>query len=180
MQPAILNQTPSGGQGRPVAIRLVTRNDSGSIADLYRRLSPESRELRFMAPQGRMSEEETWRQARRVAEGDATTQAALVVVASEPEGEAVIAVAEWVRETQEPTSAEIGLVVRDDYQRQGIGSTLLRQLVQVARDEGIMTVKGYLLPHNDGIRRLLRRLGTPFTLETRRGLTTLSAPIGQA
>ena len=81
MQPAIVNQTPSGGQGRPVAIRLVTRNDSGSIADLYRRLSPESRELRFMAPQGRMSEEETWRQARRVAEGDATTQAALVVVA---------------------------------------------------------------------------------------------------
>ena len=180
MHALILNEAMSGNELRRVAIRPVHHSDSGCIADLYRRLSPESRELRFMAPQGRMSDEETWRQARRVAEGDAACQAALVVVACEPEGEAVIAVAEWVRETQEPTSAEIGLVVRDDYQRQGIGSALLRQLVQVARDEGIMTIKGYLLPHNEGIRRLLRRLGTPFTLETRRGLTTLSAPLRQA
>ena len=179
MPAQLLNESLTGDESHDVAIRPVHRTDSESIADLYRRLSNESRELRFMAPQGRMSEAETWRQAQRVAEGDAATQAALVVVACEPEGEAVIAVAEWVREAQEPTAAEIGLVVRDDYQRQGIGSALLRQLVQVARDEGIMTLKGYLLPHNDGIRRLLRRLGTPFTLETRRGLTTLSAPIGR-
>lgn len=72
-----------------------------------------------MVPLGRMSVEETW----LLTEGDPTQGSALVVVAPEEgDAEVVIAVAEYVREAHAPTSAEIGVVVRDDYQRQGIGS----------------------------------------------------------
>jgi acetyltransferase len=55
--------------------------------------------------------------------------------------------------------AELGLIVRDDYQGKGLGAELLRRLIRVARDEGIRRIVADILPQNRPMRRLCETMG---------------------
>jgi acetyltransferase len=57
---------------------------------------------------------------------------------------------------------EVAVLVRDDCQRHGIGSELVRRLVDVARDEGLDRVFATTMPNNVGMSAVFKRLG--FTL----------------
>ncbi|HVA37489.1 MAG TPA: GNAT family N-acetyltransferase [Candidatus Dormibacteraeota bacterium] len=59
-------------------------------------------------------------------------------------------------------SAEFAVLVSDEYQHRGIGTELLRRLVELAPKEGIGRVVGYILRENGGMQEVARRLG--FTL----------------
>ena len=59
--------------------------------------------------------------------------------------------------------AEFALLISDQFQGQGLGSELLRRLLQVAREEGLETVEAYMLPDNRGMKRIVENLG--FSLE---------------
>jgi GNAT superfamily N-acetyltransferase len=52
-------------------------------------------------------------------------------------GEHGVGVARYARHNDDPTVAEVAVVVLDAYQRQGIGTLLLRDLIEVARERGI-------------------------------------------
>lgn len=153
-------------------IRPVTCEDTALVADLFQRLSPLTTELRFMIPRP-LSEAEAWSQSVRVTQHAPDRQTAFLVTHWQGEVEEAIAVAEYVRDAPGSERAEIGIVVRDDFQRQGVGTELLSQMMQQARTSGIMTAHAYLMPANEGVRRLVRRLGVPVTSQTRRGLTEM-------
>jgi acetyltransferase len=53
-----------------------------------------------------------------------------------------------------PADAELALVVSDSFQHQGLGTHLMRQLIQVARQERIGRLIAYLHADNRGMRRL--------------------------
>jgi len=72
-------------------------------------------------------------------------------------------VGELVRDRQTPVAGEIGLVVRDDEQRQGIGSVLLWQLVRAAQRRGVTRLHANLLAENRVMRHMLQGLGLPYT-----------------
>jgi acetyltransferase len=55
--------------------------------------------------------------------------------------------------------AEVAILVTDKYQRSGIGSKLLRQLIDIARTEGIKRVVANVLPENAGMRALGKHFG---------------------
>ena len=55
--------------------------------------------------------------------------------------------------------AEFALIVSDAYHKKGLGSELLRRLIQVARDEKLSTLKGAIMPDNPDMQRLCERLG---------------------
>lgn len=55
--------------------------------------------------------------------------------------------------------AEIGLLVRDDWQRQGIGSMLSKRLVEAADAAGATTVTAQTTIHNTAIAQTLRSAG---------------------
>jgi acetyltransferase len=57
------------------------------------------------------------------------------------------------------STAEMALLVRDQYQRLGLGIELLRRLIQVARDEHLDSMQAYLLRENVEMRRLVEKLG---------------------
>ncbi|MDE2572533.1 MAG: GNAT family N-acetyltransferase, partial [bacterium] len=59
-------------------------------------------------------------------------------------------------------SAEFAIVVSDRHQQRGLGTELLRRLVELAPREGIERVVGYILRENGGMQEVSRRLG--FTL----------------
>ncbi|MEX2193743.1 MAG: GNAT family protein [Thermoleophilaceae bacterium] len=56
--------------------------------------------------------------------------------------------------------AELGLVVDDDRQGQGIGSLVCEALAWLAAQRGSTHVKAQMLEHNDAMARLMERLGT--------------------
>jgi acetyltransferase len=56
-------------------------------------------------------------------------------------------------------SAEIALLVTDQFQRQGLGTELLRQLIQVGRDEHLQRLTGDILAENQGMQEICKKLG---------------------
>jgi acetyltransferase len=56
-------------------------------------------------------------------------------------------------------TAEMALLVRDQYQHRGLGIELLRRLIQVGRDEHLDSMEAYLLRENIEMRGLIEKLG---------------------
>lgn len=61
-------------------------------------------------------------------------------------------------------SVEFALVVADDCQRLGIGSRLLKTLMQTAKDKGIAFFEAEVLAANASMLALVKKLG--FSVET--------------
>jgi acetyltransferase len=55
--------------------------------------------------------------------------------------------------------AELAVLVRDDFQRRGLGTALVERLLAVAREEKISRVVAFMLPENLGMQRTAARLG---------------------
>jgi acetyltransferase len=55
--------------------------------------------------------------------------------------------------------AEFAILIADRYQRSGLGTELLRRLVQVACDEKLERVTADILPENRGMQRVCEKLG---------------------
>ena len=57
------------------------------------------------------------------------------------------------------SEAEFALLIRDEFQGQGLGTELLKRLIGFARDEKIERVTGYILPENHRMQEVARNLG---------------------
>jgi GNAT superfamily N-acetyltransferase len=64
----------------------------------------------------------------------------------------------WITRADE---AEITFMVADAYQRQGIGTAMLKHLCSIARQAGLSHLYALAIPDNEGALRLLNKLGFP-------------------
>jgi acetyltransferase len=55
--------------------------------------------------------------------------------------------------------AEFSILISDQYQNQGLGTELLRRLVQIGRDEKIHRITADILPENHSMQRVCEKLG---------------------
>src|SRR5262249_46005019 len=60
---------------------------------------------------------------------------------------------------QTEAEAEIAVLVSDEHQRKGLGTELLRRLVEIARDMGVSRILAEMLRDNVAIQTIFRRLG---------------------
>jgi acetyltransferase len=56
-------------------------------------------------------------------------------------------------------SCEFAIVIDDDWQRSGLASSLMQELIRSARARGIKVMEGFILARNAPMRNLARRLG---------------------
>ena len=70
----------------------------------------------------------------------------------------VIGVGRLIKQHGE-TDAEFALLVADRFQKTGLGTELLKRLLQVARDEKLGRVTADILPENKGMQRVCEKLG---------------------
>jgi acetyltransferase len=66
--------------------------------------------------------------------------------------------------------AEFDLLVDDIYQRHGLGSELLRRLVDIARHEGVRRITAAMLRSNLGMQRTCEKLGFKLTYKPEDGV----------
>ena len=57
------------------------------------------------------------------------------------------------------------MIVRDEFQGQGLGTIMLERLLQFGRDEGLERVEAYMLGANKGMIAVCRKLGFSFERE---------------
>lgn len=151
--------TPRG----PVKVRFLERGDGELLIDLVRRLSSESRYHRFHIPMDFATDEELRAQLPAYLDVDHTDHIALVALAEEADGkEAAIAVVRFKRGPQ-PDEAELAIVVRDDWQRLGVGVQLVIQAIDVARSVGIERFLAWVQGSNRSAQRLVVNL--PYRVE---------------
>jgi acetyltransferase len=67
--------------------------------------------------------------------------------------------------TLSTTDGEVAVLIADDYQRHGLGTELVRRLVQVARDEHLERVLASTMTDNHGMCRVFSRLGFALSMD---------------
>jgi RimJ/RimL family protein N-acetyltransferase len=120
------------------------------IDSAVRRMSPRSRRLRFATPLNRLSDAQLdyltdFDQGNRIA------WCAFDATGSKDHG---IGLARYARLRDDPVTAEFAVAILDPYQRRGLGTVLIGRLIDSARENGIRTLRGYVLPGNEGMLRL--------------------------
>jgi len=166
-------------RGERVDMRDVVPQDTLLLADLLLRLSDATRWLRYFAP-GPQSFARAWQEATRMAQPRTRHHAALIATIRHGDSEVAIAVAEVVRDQRTATIGELAIVVRDDYQTQGVGSALSGRLALSARAMGITTVRADMLYQNRAAQRLMRRVFGPATATRDRDVVTMIAHLSNA
>jgi len=71
----------------------------------------------------------------------------------------MLGVARLTIETANAEEGEFAIVVRDEYQRKGVGRKLMDALIQTARDRRVHEIYGHVLAKNPGMARFAEDLG---------------------
>ena len=121
--------------GRAVSIRTVSQSDTDLIWDYFEHLSPESRH--FFHPHPFDYENA----AHVAAEADSPDSYRILAATGEGDSEKVLGYA-WFSGIQERDFPSVGIGVIDEYQNKGIGTMLMSQLAEKARE---LNLKGLQL-----------------------------------
>jgi RimJ/RimL family protein N-acetyltransferase len=162
--------------GRQVTIRHITPGDAWRLVDLFYRMSDTTRRLRFHSMRQNVPLEEIEREAEQLSDLDAAHQAALVATVQEEGDERIVAVARLAR-SENPVEAESAVVVRDDYQGQGLGTHMLKLLVGVARSMDIQYLTAWVMAENLHMLHIIQKSGLNVYAETRHGETYIRVPV---
>lgn len=140
--------------GTRVVIRPIRPEDRRIEKDFVHNLSGESKYFRFMSSVHDLSEG----MLTRFTEIDYDTQMALIAVVAEGGRELEIGVARYVV-NPDGESCEFAIAIADAWQRRGIGSMLMKCLMDAARDRELETMEGLVLASNHKMLALMDALG---------------------
>ena len=141
-------------RGAPVCIRPLRADDREREVAFINGLSARSRYFRLFTPLKFLPRH----LLDQLMDIDYRQRMALVATTQQGGVEQFVGVARYC-ETDEPDAAELGISVTDAWQRSGIGSLLLRQLIAYAREQNIRRLIGLVLPDNEPMIALARRHG---------------------
>jgi ribosomal protein S18 acetylase RimI-like enzyme len=141
--------------GTKVHLRPIVPEDEPLLHEAVAAMSERTVYFRFFSPIKRLSDAV----AHRLAVVDYQDRFALVATTHRPGAkERIVGVARYDRAAGTDI-AEVALAVIDEYQRRGLGGALLGILAHVAREHGIKTFSLIVLPENQQMLGLLRKMG---------------------
>lgn len=139
--------------GRSYVVRPIRPEDKPLLADGLAHASAESIHRRFLGPKPHFTAAEL----RYLTEVDGHDHVALVaVLADDPDG--LIGVGRWVRDTADPTSAEMAIIIADELQGQGLGTDLGLMLTDAAVRRGVRRFTATMLAENRAAQALFARI----------------------
>ncbi|MHB8763158.1 MAG: GNAT family N-acetyltransferase [Deferrisomatales bacterium] len=140
--------------GTPVLVRPIRPEDEPMIQELFDGLSAQTIYFRFFHLIKSMGHE----QLARFCQVDYDRQIALVAIEEPPGGERLLAMCH-LHVSSGWEEAELAVVVGDHHQRQGLGRKLVSVGMEIARERGLKRIAGMVLPENEGMLSLARKLG---------------------
>jgi acyl-CoA hydrolase len=158
-------------RGLHVKLRPVKISDEPLLHDFFHALSDESMYRRFMSIRYEMPHE----RLQEFCVVDYTRHLVMLATIEEAETEQVVGIGQFYIEEALHT-AEVGLVVRDDYQNRGVGHELLAYLVHLARERGLFGFTARVLMENRAMLRLFESTGFAIEKQTAAGTVELRIP----
>lgn len=146
--------------GRQVQIRALRPQDREDLIAAVRRIGTDSLYRRFFAVKREFSEKET----AFFVNVDFVSHVALVAVVEEDGKPVIVAGGRYI--VVNPGQAEVAFAVVDEYQGQGLGTTLMRHLVSIARGAGLKEFVADVLPDNRQMLGVFQKCG--LAIKTRR------------
>jgi RimJ/RimL family protein N-acetyltransferase len=139
--------------GTPILVRTLQPEDAEELLRGFARLSACSRRFRFFSPLHKLSPE----QVRELTDVDQHDHVAIAARDESRPDHPGIGVARFVRLEQDPAVAEFAITVIDEYQHRGLGTLLLKLLLEAAQALQVRTLRGFLLADNLAMIQLLRK-----------------------
>jgi RimJ/RimL family protein N-acetyltransferase len=136
-----------------VEVGRLSRDDREAVLEVFEGLSDHSRSLRFHGPKPRLGPHEV---DRLVDVGCCGREAVLAV---DRLSGRIVGIARFVRDDDDPRSAEVAFEVVDDCQGAGVGGRLVDELRTLALREGVERFRAYVAAGNEAALALLRRSG---------------------
>lgn len=145
--------------GKAVTLRPIRPEDEPLLVKFHQALSEESVYLRY-AHLVKLSHRTAHDRLTRICFIDYDREMALVADYQDPDtGEHSILAVGRLSKAHGINEAEFALMVVDRCQCRGLGSELLRRLLQVARDEGLQRVTADILSDNSAMQHVCKKLG---------------------
>lgn len=166
--------------GQEVKLRLIQKEDADLLVDMFHRLSPETKRLRFHLYTAKIPDERIWQEAKKLSDLNPRLQVAIVGTVIEEAGgqEQAVGVARFMRSAAQDQEAEVAVVVRDDYQRGGLGKYLLLTLADRARELGITHFTAWVASDNIRLMKLIKDMELKnVESESRYGQTKVRVPL---
>ena len=144
--------------GRRVEIRALRPDDRNDLIAAVRRIGTDSLYRRFFAVKREFSEKET----AFFVNVDFVDHVALIAVVDEDGKPTIAGGGRFI--VVSPGQAEVAFAVVDEYQGQGIGTTLMRHLVAIARRAGLRELIADVLPDNRQMLNVFQKSGLPVSV----------------
>ena len=145
-------QTSTLRDGTEVRLREQSDGDRALLAEFFAGLSQRSRYLRFMSG---VPAQLPSRLLDILDAADGRSHVGLIAV---HRGRAVCA-ARYIRAADGTSQAEVAITVADEFQGQGLGRLMLRELMRRAAASGIDRLRFEMLAENRAVRALVASLG---------------------
>ena len=153
MTPATYSACEKLRDGRSIEIRALRPDDEADMLAAIDRTAVESLRRRFFVTKRGFSEKEK----DFFLNVDFANHVALVAAIDEDGQRTIVGGGRYI--VTEPGKAEVAFVVIDAYQGQGIGATLTRHLVSLARAARLNELAADVLPENAAMRTVLGKYG---------------------
>ena len=143
--------------GTPVTIRAIQCGDSGSILAAFNRLDRESVYTRFFTYKKGLTDAEL----KSFTDVNFDHVVALVVTKRAEDGEVLIGGGRYCSEDALHASqrAELAFITEDGYRGRGIASLILRHLILIGRDQGLLQLEADVLAQNQAMLAVFKRSG---------------------
>ncbi|GJM41493.1 MAG: acetyltransferase [Ardenticatenaceae bacterium] len=150
-------------EGVVTTMRPIRPEDEPMMVNFHETLSERSVYLRYFRA-FQLDQRVEHERLTRICFVDYDRDFALVVTANNKRTneEEIIAAGRLTKE-RGSDEAEFAMLVSDRYQGQGVGTEMLKHLLDIGKQEGVKRVEAYLLPENRGMRAICLKLG--FRLE---------------
>jgi acetyltransferase len=143
--------------GAACRIRPIRPEDEPLMIRFHEKLSDQTVYMRYLEKL-KLDQRIAHERLARVCFIDYNREMALVALCAAGGNEDIVAVARLTK-MHGVNQAEIAILIRDDFQRRGLGRGLLERLLQVARDERLSRVVAFIRPDNIGMQKLATRAG---------------------
>jgi acetyltransferase len=160
--------------GSPITVRPIGPEDEPLVKEFHKHLSEQTiyfRYFRMINYTQRVSHE----RLTKICFIDYDREIAIVAERTRPDGEREIIAVGRLAKTLDKREGEFAVLVADHVQRLGLGTILLKRILEMAKAEKVRRVVGTILTENVGMLKISERLG--FKLKVEMGEEVANAEI---
>jgi acyl-CoA hydrolase/GNAT superfamily N-acetyltransferase len=151
--------------GTLLSFRAMQPTDEPGTRDLFYSLSQEAVYYRYMSHMKRIPR----KQLQNFVYVDHRNDVAIVGTVPEAHGEEIIAIGRYYLD-QKTNRAEVAFVVRDDWQKRGIGSFIMKHLANIAKRNGIAGFTAEVMRDNKAMQAVINHSGMKVTSKLNEGV----------